>query len=132
MKILQETRFWQLIQKVLRDPKNQFRQESKKRAGTNLNREILDALAERLWNFHDSARALASCLQTCGVTRKTDQSMIVAAKRLFIKLQGEASDDLERVTPQSHENPFIETQRSKHRCSETPSHKTFFSFRDIV
>ena len=36
----------------------------------NLNREILDELAERLGNFHDSARALASCLQNRDVCRK--------------------------------------------------------------
>ena len=69
-------------------------------AGTNLSREILDELAERLGNFHDSARALASCLQNRDVSRKTDQSMIEAAKCMFHKLLGEASDDLECVTPQ--------------------------------
>ena len=52
------------------DEEDQFLQDSKKRAtsatttlaGTNVNREILDELAKRLGNFHDSARALASCL----------------------------------------------------------------------
>ena len=42
----------------------------------NTNRGILDELAERLGNFHESARALADCLQTRSVTRETDQSMI--------------------------------------------------------
>ena len=36
---------------------------------------------------------------------------------MFHKLLGEASDDLERVTPQSHESLHIETTRNKRRCS---------------
>ena len=42
---------------------------------------------------------------------------------MFLKLLGEASDDLERVTPRSRESIHIETTRNKHRCSrsETPS-----------
>ena len=115
------------------DREDHFLQGSKKRAtsatttpaGTNLNREILDELAERLGNFHDSARASASCLQTRDVTRKKDQSMIEGAKCMFLKSQGGASDDLERVTPLSRENLHIETTRNKHRCSrsETPIEK---------
>ena len=66
-------------------------------AGTNLNREILDELAERLWNFHERARALACCLQKHDVSRKADQSMIVAAKCMFHTLLGDASGDLERA-----------------------------------
>ena len=54
-----------------------------------LGREILDELAERLGNIHDSARALASCLQTRDVIHKTDQSMIEAAKCMFHKSLGE-------------------------------------------
>ena len=73
-------------------------------AESNPNREILDELAERLGNFHESARALADCLQTRDVTRKTDQSTIEAAKCMFHKLLGEATDDLERVTPQSRKS----------------------------
>ena len=54
------------------DEEDHFLQASKKRAtsattspaGANLNLEILNELAERLGNFHASARALASCLQT--------------------------------------------------------------------
>ena len=57
-------------------------------AESNLNRGILDELAERLGNFHDSARALASCLQNHNVSRETDQSMIEAAKCMFNKLLG--------------------------------------------
>ena len=64
------------------DGEDHFSQAPKKRATSattmlaesNLNREILDELAERLGNFHESARALADCLQTHDVTRKTDQS----------------------------------------------------------
>ena len=105
--VLQETRISKFRQKVLHDPQRIRSLASKKRAtsatttlaGTNFNREILDEPAERLGNFHDSARALASCLQTRDVARKTDQSMVVAAKCMFHKLLGEASDDLERVTP---------------------------------
>ena len=62
------------------DGEDHFPQASKKRAASattmidesNTNRGILDELAERLGNFHDSARALASCLQTRYVTRKTE------------------------------------------------------------
>ena len=93
--------------------------------GTNLIREILDELAERLGNFHGSARALASCLQTRDVTRKTNQSVIEAAKCMFLRLLREASDDLERVTPQTRVSFHIEITRNKHRYSrsETPSEK---------
>ena len=36
---------------------------------------------------------------------------------MFLKLLGEASDDLGRVTPQSRESLHIETTRNKRRCS---------------
>ena len=88
-----------------------------------LNRGILDELVERPANFHDSARALASCLRNCDVSRKTDQSTIEATKCTVHKLLGEASDDLERVTSQhTKETLHIETTRNKRRCSrrETP------------
>ena len=54
--------------------------------------------------------------------------MIEAAKCMFHKLLGEASDDLERVTPQAHESLHAETTRNKHRCSrpETLSEKPSF------
>ena len=46
-------------------------------AGTNLIREILDELAERLGNFHDeSARALADCRQTRDVTAKDNTERV--------------------------------------------------------
>ena len=106
-------------------------QTSKKRATsataipaeTNPSRGILDELAERLGNFHDSARALASCLQNHDVSRKTDQSIIEAAKCTFHKLLGEASDYPECVT--SRESLCAETTWNKRRCSrsETPSEK---------
>ena len=59
---------------------------------SNTNRGILNELAERLRHFHKSARALADCLQTRNVIRRTGQSMIEAAKCMFDKLLGEASD----------------------------------------
>ena len=82
-------------------------------AESNLNREILDELGERLGNLHDSDSALASCHQTRDVTRNTDQSMIEAAKCTFLKLLGDASHDLERVTPQPRESLHIETTREQ-------------------
>ena len=124
---------WARSAKDSLDEEDHLLQTSKKRAtsatstlaGTNLNRDILDELAERLENFHDSARALASCLQTRDVTRKSDHSMIEAAECMFHKLLGEANDDLECVTPQSRERLHNETTRNKHRCSrsETPIEK---------
>ena len=44
---------------------------------------------------------------------------------MFHKLMGEASDDLERVTPRSREGLCTETTQTKRRCarSETPSEK---------
>ena len=39
-------------------------------------------------NFHDSARALASCLQKRDVSRKTDQIMIEAAKLHVARIAG--------------------------------------------
>ena len=50
------------------------------------NRGILDEQAERLGNFHESARALVDCLQKHDVSRETDQSMIEAAWCTFHKL----------------------------------------------
>ena len=115
------------------DVEDHLSQTSKKRATsataipaeTNQSRGTLDELAERLGNFHDSARALASCLQNHDISHKTDQSMIEAAKCMFHKLLGVASDDLERVTPRSRESLCTETTQNKRRCSrpETPSEK---------
>ena len=122
------------------DGEDHFLQAPKKRATSaatmpaesNLNRAILDELAGRLGNFHESARALADCLQTRDVTRKTDQSVFEAAKRMFHKLLGEASDGLERVTSQSRKGLHIQTTRNAHRCSrsKTANEKTLFSIRD--
>ena len=86
------------------DGEDQLPQTSTKRATsvtampaeTNPSRGILDELAERLENFHDSARAPASCPQNHDVSGRTDQSVIEAAKCMFHKLLGEAGDDLER------------------------------------
>ena len=74
-----------------------------------MNRGILIELAERLGNFYESARALVDCLQTHNVPRKADQCMIESAKCMPHNLRGEASDDLERVTPQSRKSLYIET-----------------------
>ena len=38
---------------------------------------------------------------------------------MFHKLLGEASDDLERVTPQPRERLHIETTRTKRPCSRS-------------
>ena len=76
------------------DPARQFHEEynppqtSKKQAtsvtatsaDTSTSRGTLDELTERLGNFHECARALASCLQKHDVSRKTDQSMVEGAK----------------------------------------------------
>ena len=43
--------------------------------------------------------------------------MIEAAKCMFHELLAEASDDLERVTPQSRKSLQIKTTRNAHRCS---------------
>ena len=68
---------------------------------SNTNREILDELTEGLGDCHDSARALADCLQTRNVTRKKrpeyDRGSEVHVSHTLL---GEASGDLERVTPQ--------------------------------
>ena len=81
---------------------------------SNTDPGILDELAERLGNFHESARALADCLHT--VSRQTDLSMIEAATHMYHKLLEKASNDLERVTPQPRESLHAEATRDKHRC----------------
>ena len=88
-------------------------------AETNPSRGILDELAERLGNFHESARTLASCLQNHDLSR-TDQSMIEAGKCMLHKLLGEASDDLERVTPRSRESLCTRPRRRRCSRSEAP------------
>ena len=51
--------------------------------------------------------------------RRTDQSMIEAAKCMFHKLLGEVRDDLDRVSSQSQGGPYAEIKQSKQRCSRT-------------
>ena len=68
------------------------------------NEELSAKLAERLGSFDESANALADYLQTRDVTRKTDQCMVEAAKCMFFKLLGEASDDLDRAILQPQED----------------------------
>ena len=80
---------------------------------------ILDEPAERLGNFHDSARTLAFCLQKHDVSRKTDQRMIEAARWMFHILLGEARNDLDRLTPRSQEGLSTEIKQSKQRHAHT-------------
>ena len=76
------------------DEEDHLPQTSNKRAATatatpaetNPSHGILDEVAERLGHLHESARALASCLQKHDVSRKTDQRRIEAAKCMFHKL----------------------------------------------
>ena len=84
-------------------PKRQATSAARAPAKTSTSCGTLDELAGRLGSFRETARALASCLQKRDVPRKTDQSMIEAAKCMFHKLLGEVKDDLDRVTPQSQE-----------------------------
>ena len=86
---------------------------------SNTNPGIHHELAERLGNFHESACALADCLQTRDITRKTDQCMIGAAKCMFHKFLGEASDDLDRVALQAREDLRAGTTWNTRRCSRT-------------
>ena len=88
-------------------------------AKTSTSCGTLDELAEGLGSFHESARALASCLQKHDVPRRTDQSMIEAAKCMFHKLLGEVRDDLDRVTSQSQGGPYAEIKQNKQRCLRT-------------
>ena len=102
-----------------RDGEGHFLHASKKQATsvTTMHAEAnFDELEERLGNFHESARALADCLQTRDVNRKTDQNMIEAVKCIIHKLMEEASGDLERVMSQSRKELHIETIRNAHRC----------------
>ena len=57
-------------------------------ATTSTSCGTMDELAERLGRFHESARALASCLQKRDVPLETDQSIMEAAKCTFHKLLG--------------------------------------------
>ena len=91
---------------------------------SNTNPGILDELAERLGNFHESACALAVCLQTRDIT-----CMIEAAKCMFHKLLGEASDDLDRVTLQSREDLRAESTRNTRRCSRAETASEVFRSR---
>ena len=60
--------------------------------------------------------------------------MIEAAKCLLQKLLGEASDDLERVTPRTRERLCTETTENKRRCSrpETPREKPCSRFETLT
>ena len=90
------------------DEEDNLPQTSKRQATS----ATLDALAEPLGSFHQSARALANCLQKRDVTRKTDQSVIEAAKCML----GEVKEDLDRVTAQSQEGLCTEIKQNNQRC----------------
>ena len=49
---------------------------------SNTKQGTLSELAERLGNFHESANALTNCPQTRDTARKTDQSVLEAAKSM--------------------------------------------------
>ena len=128
------------------DEEEHFLQASEKRATSartmsdepNTNRGILDELAERLGNFHESARALADCLQTRSVTRKTHQSMIdVLVPRQRVKNLVLVPTRWLRnhvlVPETASEKPCSRSETlAEKSCSrpETVSEKTLFSFRD--
>ena len=89
-------------------------------AKTSTSCETLHGLEERLGSFHESARALANCLQKRDVLRKTDQSMIEAAKCMFHKIAWRRQRTTWiRVTPQSQEGLCTEIKQNKQRCSRT-------------
>ena len=79
-----------------------------KPAESNTKQSTFGEVAGRLLNFHESAKALATCLRTGDITRQADPNMIEAAKHLHHKLLREASDNLERVLPQPCESSLAE------------------------
>ena len=91
-------------------------------AKTSTSCETLDGLAERLGSFHESARALANCLQKRDVLRKTDQSMIEAAKCMFHKIAGRGKGRL-------GSSDATVTRRSLYR--DQTQQTTMFAYRDI-
>ena len=113
-----------------RAPKRQPTSSTTTLVEPNTDSGILDELAERLGNFHESARALVDCLQTRNVNRKPDQCMIETAKCMFHKLLGEASDDLDRVTLQSREDLRTHTEYTSMFSYRDSERKTLFSRRD--
>ena len=105
------------------DEEDHLPQTPKKRAAsateTHPSRGILDEQAERVGNFHESARAQTCRLQKHDVSRENKRSMIEAARCMFHKLLGEARDDLDPATPRSQESLCTEIKKSKQRCSHT-------------
>ena len=83
---------------------------------SNTKQGTLSELADRLWNFHECANALTNCLQTRDTTRKTDQSMLEAAKCMFSKLLEETNDDLDRAL-QPQETNRAQATGNGSRCS---------------
>ena len=95
-------------------------------------------MREATRNFHESANALTTCLQTRDSTRKTDQCMLEAAKNMLSELLEETNDDLDRaLQPQEDQQPlgteaavlvprhrakviiFLRRQRLKIHCSHS-------------
>ena len=91
-------------------------------AKTSTSCETLDGLAERLGSFHESARALANCLQKHDVLRKTDQGMIEAAKCMFHKIAGRGEGRL-------GSSDATVTSRSLYR--DQTQQTTMFAYREI-
>ena len=83
---------------------------------SNTKQGTLSELAERPWNFHESANALTNCLQTRDTTRKTDQSMFEAANSMFPKLLKKTNDDLDRAL-QPQEDHRAQATGNGSRCS---------------
>ena len=78
-------------------------------------------LAERFGSFHESARALANCLQKRDVPRETDQSVIEAAKWMFSQIAGGKG--------RLGSSDATVTRRSLYR--DQTEQTTMFAYRDI-
>ena len=74
-------------------------------------------------NFSNTLRLCScrmfDCPQTRDMTRKTDQSMVEAAKCMFLKMVEEANDDLGRAIPQPQEDHRVHATGKRNRCCRT-------------
>ena len=75
----------------------------------------LSELAERLWNFHESASALTNCLQTRDTTRKMDQSMLKGRQVHVLQITG----GNEPMTWTAHYNHRAQATGNGSRCFRT-------------
>ena len=100
----------------------------------NLNCGVLDELAERRGNFHESARVLVRLSpDSQRFTRKTDQSMNRGSQVHVSQIAGRNEQMIwNAVTTQSRKGLHVKTTRNAHRGarSETMSDKTLSSSRD--